>query len=177
MILGVKPVTLWAERIKRCTVHGARTSKGPINQLTSSLRSRRKLRLGGPGNGQKSVRVRSLGRLAGRNGRVSRFHFPKTGRSRGLDTRLSSPAPALTIPEGGVIARLKSTSGPARNHVPHERVPGANRRGAVTMNKSPPILWRDPVAPPRIRAAVSCATPPMRRRCDCSLSVARTGRA
>ncbi len=93
MILGVKPVTLWAERIKRCTVQGARTSKGPINQLTSSLRSRRKLRLVGPGNGQKPVCVRSPWRPAGRNGQVGRLHFPKTGRSREADMRLAPRHP------------------------------------------------------------------------------------
>ncbi len=68
---------LGAERIKRCTVHGARTSKDPINQLTSSLRSRRKLRLGGPGNGQKPVSVRSPWQPAGQNERVGRLHFTK----------------------------------------------------------------------------------------------------
>ena len=86
-------MTWWAERIKLCTVQGARTSKGPINQLTSSLRSRRKLRLGGPGNGQKPVSVRSPWRPAGRNGQVGRLHFPKTGRSREADMRLAPRHP------------------------------------------------------------------------------------
>ncbi len=77
MILGIKPVTLWAERIMRCTVPGAPTSKGRFKQLKSSLRSRRKLRLVWPGNGQKSVRLRSPWRPAGRKRRVSRLHFSK----------------------------------------------------------------------------------------------------
>ena len=66
---------MWAERITRCTVHGARISKGPFKQLKSSLRSRRKLRLVGPENGQKPVRVRSPWRHFGRDGRGCRLHF------------------------------------------------------------------------------------------------------
>jgi hypothetical protein len=97
---------LWAERIKRCTVHGAQTSKGPFKQLKSSLRSRRKLRLVGPENEQKPVRVRSPWRQTARDGRECRFHIPKTGRSREADLRLSFPATAHTIPETTVIASL-----------------------------------------------------------------------
>jgi hypothetical protein len=40
------------------------------------------------------------------------FIFGKTGRSRGLDTRLSSSAPAHTIPEADAIASRKRGRSP-----------------------------------------------------------------
>lgn len=71
----------------RCTVQGARTSKGRFKQLKSSLRSRRKLRLVWPGNGQKSVRLRSPWRLVGRKRQESRLHVFQKLDDRGDQTR------------------------------------------------------------------------------------------
>jgi hypothetical protein len=104
---------VWAERIKRCTVHGAQTSKGPFKQLKSSLRSRRELRLVGPGNEQKPVRVRSPWRQTGRDGQICRLHFSKNWTIAGSrQLRLSFPATAHTIPEPTVIASLKLGTDP-----------------------------------------------------------------
>jgi len=75
IIFAFKPVTFWAERIEGCTVQGARTPKGPVNQLKSSLRSRRKLRLVGPGN--EPVHLRYPWPPTSLNGQAGRHHIPK----------------------------------------------------------------------------------------------------
>ena len=88
----------------RCTVQGARTSKGRFKQLKSSLRSRRKLRLVWPGNGQRSDRVRSpWWRLTGRKRQESRLHIPKNWTIAGADMRLGSPAPRTLFPREALL--------------------------------------------------------------------------
>ena len=164
----------------RCTVHGAPTSKGPIKQLKSSLRSRRKLRLGGPGNGQKSVRARSLGRLSGRNGRVSRLHFPKIGRSRGSRHAPEFPGTRAHYSRRGRYCKNE-------NPLPRSPLPGLDHArihqllrswlhlllllvldGSSNGKPAPPYDDAGPSVPELIRAAVSGATHPTPRPFRCS---------
>lgn len=88
----------------RCTVQGARTSRGPVKQLESSLRSRRKLRLVEPGNEQKPVRLRSPCRQTVQDGRGCRLHITQNWTIAGSRHAPELPGNAHTIPEEDVIA-------------------------------------------------------------------------
>ena len=56
LILKFYPIVIWAERIGRCTVRGARTKK---QCLVSNLRRRWKLRLKAPGIISKAMAIRT----------------------------------------------------------------------------------------------------------------------
>ena len=93
MILGFKPVTLRAERILRCTVHGAPTPKGPSSSSRAVCAAGGNSASLGRETG-KSLSVCDLrGGLLVEMDEKAGFIFPKLDDRGEADMRLSSPAP------------------------------------------------------------------------------------
>ena len=122
-------------------MHGPwRANPERSNQLTSSLRSRRKLRLSGPGNGQKPVCVRSPWRPTGRNGQVGRLHFPKTGRSREADMRLAPRHPRTVFTRKSLLqAETRRSCTRRREFIQSQRLAASASSIRLASSRSSPI--------------------------------------